>query len=93
MLKVREVKDKFVKSLSNYWKRLGTPDVEQSENEVKFEYPTETQSRLGALELLVDPKYKAKSKRGDSQTVKRDNPVRNDGGRKIEEVDRDEREL
>ena len=89
MLKIREVKDKFVK----YWNRLGTPDVEQSEKEVKFEYPTETQSRLGALELLVDPTYKPKAKKGDSQSIKRDNPIRDNGGRKIEEIDHDEREL
>ena len=96
MLKIREVKDNFFKSLSNFWNTLGTPDCEKTENgaeNAEIELPTDTQSRLNALELLVDPKYKAKAKKEDSQSINREKTVVEDGGKKVQELDHDEREL
>lgn len=93
MSKVREVKDNFFKSLSNFWNFLGTPDHEGTGNDSEIELPTDTQSRLNALELLVDPKYKAKAKKEDSQSINREKTVIEDGSKKVQELDHDEREL
>ena len=59
MKSIKEVTSNLIKGIADGWKRLGEPDVNDSQD-VQVNLPPEVQAQIDTIKLVTDPAYMRK---------------------------------